>query len=48
MRWEGERQSDNVQYRRGQGGRFGGVAMRRGGTESRQLSDCGTFPCMEP
>jgi len=31
MRWEGERQSDNVEDRRGQGGGFGGVAMRRGG-----------------
>jgi len=31
MRWEDERQSDNVEDRRGQGGRFGGVSMRRGG-----------------
>jgi uncharacterized protein len=31
MRWEDERQSDNVEDRRGQGGGFGGVAMRRGG-----------------
>jgi len=31
MRWEDERQSDNVEDRRGQGGRFGGVGMRRGG-----------------
>ena len=30
MRWKGERQSDNVEDRRGQGG-FGGVGMRRGG-----------------
>ena len=31
MRWEDERQSDNVEDRRGQGGGFGGVGMRRGG-----------------
>jgi predicted metalloprotease len=31
MRWKDERQSDNVEDRRGQGGRFGGMAMRRGG-----------------
>lgn len=31
MRWEDERQSDNVEDRRGQGGRFGGVSVRRGG-----------------
>ena len=31
MRWGGERQSDNVEDRRGQGGGFGGVAIRRGG-----------------
>lgn len=31
MRWEDERQSDNVEDRRGQRGGFGGVAMRRGG-----------------
>jgi predicted metalloprotease len=31
MRWEGERQSDNVEDRRGRGGGFGGVGMRRGG-----------------
>jgi predicted metalloprotease len=31
MRWEDERQSDNVEDRRGAGGRFGGVGMRRGG-----------------
>jgi len=31
MRWEDERQSENVEDRRGQGGGFGGVAMRRGG-----------------
>ena len=31
MRWEDERQSDNVEDRRGQGGGFGGVSMRRGG-----------------
>ena len=31
MRWEDERQSDNVEDRRAQGGGFGGVAMRRGG-----------------
>ena len=31
MRWKDERQSDNVEDRRGQGGRFGGVGMRRGG-----------------
>jgi predicted metalloprotease len=30
MRWQRERQSDNVEDRRGQG-RFGGMAMRRGG-----------------
>jgi predicted metalloprotease len=31
MRWEDERQSDNVEDRRGQSGGFGGVGMRRGG-----------------
>lgn len=31
MRWGGERQSDNVEDRRGRGGGFGGVAIRRGG-----------------
>ena len=31
MRWEDERQSDNVEDRRGQGGGFGGGGMRRGG-----------------
>jgi hypothetical protein len=31
MRWEDKRQSDNVEDRRGQGGGFGGVGMRRGG-----------------
>ena len=31
MRWEDERQSENVEDRRGQGGGFGGVGMRRGG-----------------
>jgi uncharacterized protein len=31
MRWEDERQSDNVEDRRGEGGGFGGGAMRRGG-----------------
>ena len=31
MRWEDERQSDNVEDRRGQGGGFGGLTMRRGG-----------------
>jgi len=31
MRWEDERQSDNVEDRRGQGGGFGGAGMRRGG-----------------
>jgi len=31
MRWKDERQSDNVEDRRGQGGGFGGVGMRRGG-----------------
>jgi len=31
MRWEDERQSDNVEDRRGQGGAFGGVGVRRGG-----------------
>ena len=31
MRWEDERQSDNVEDRRGQGGGSGGVGMRRGG-----------------
>jgi uncharacterized protein len=31
MRWEDERQSDNVEDRRGRGGRFGGVSVRRGG-----------------
>jgi hypothetical protein len=31
MRWEDERKSDNVEDRRGQGGGFGGVAIRRGG-----------------
>jgi len=31
MRWDDERQSDNVEDRRGQGGRFGGASMRRGG-----------------
>jgi len=31
VRWEDERQSDNVEDRRGQGGRFGGVSVRRGG-----------------
>jgi predicted metalloprotease len=31
MRWERERQSDNVEDRRGQGGMFGGTAIRRGG-----------------
>ncbi len=31
MRWERERQSDNVEDRRGQGGRFGGAMIRRGG-----------------
>jgi len=31
MRWEDERQSDNVEDRRGQGGRFGGMTVRRGG-----------------
>lgn len=31
MRWEDERQSDNVEDRRGQGGIFGGRAVRRGG-----------------
>ena len=31
MRWKDERQSDNVEDRRGQGGGFGGVSMRRGG-----------------
>ena len=31
MKWEGERQSDNVEDRRGQGGGFGGLTMRRGG-----------------
>jgi len=31
MRWEDERQSDNVEDRRGQGGGFGGVGLRRGG-----------------
>ncbi|MGE5752051.1 MAG: neutral zinc metallopeptidase, partial [Deltaproteobacteria bacterium] len=31
MRWERERQSDNVEDRRGQGGMFGGATIRRGG-----------------
>ncbi len=31
MRWEDERQSDNVEDRRGQGGGFGGMSARRGG-----------------
>ena len=31
MRWGNERQSDNVEDRRGQGGGFGGVGLRRGG-----------------
>jgi predicted metalloprotease len=31
MRWKDERQSDNVEDRRGEGGGFGGVGMRRGG-----------------
>jgi hypothetical protein len=31
MRWKDERQSDNVEDRRGQGGGFGGLTMRRGG-----------------
>jgi hypothetical protein len=31
MRWKDERQSDNVEDRRGQGGGFGGLSMRRGG-----------------
>ena len=31
MRWKDERQSDNVEDRRGQRGGFGGVGMRRGG-----------------
>jgi uncharacterized protein len=31
MRWKDERQSENVEDRRGQGGKFGGAAMRRGG-----------------
>jgi len=31
MRWKDERQSDNVEDRRGQGGGFGGVGLRRGG-----------------
>jgi predicted metalloprotease len=31
MRWEDERQSDNVEDRRGQGGGFGGMSVRRGG-----------------
>jgi len=31
MRWEDERQSDNVEDRRGQSGGVGGVGMRRGG-----------------
>jgi len=31
MRWKDERQSDNVEDRRGQGGVFGGVGLRRGG-----------------
>jgi predicted metalloprotease len=31
MRWKDERESDNVEDRRGQGGGFGGMAMRRGG-----------------
>jgi predicted metalloprotease len=31
MRWERERQSGNVEDRRGQGGMFGGTAIRRGG-----------------
>jgi predicted metalloprotease len=31
MRWKDERQSDNVEDRRGQGGGFGGMSARRGG-----------------
>ena len=31
MRWKDERQSDNVEDRRGQGGVFGGAGLRRGG-----------------
>jgi predicted metalloprotease len=31
MRWGGERESDNVEDRRGEGGGFGGMSMRRGG-----------------
>lgn len=31
MRWKDERQSDNVEDRRGEGGGFGGMALRRGG-----------------
>ncbi len=31
MRWKDERQSGNVEDRRGQGGGFGGVGLRRGG-----------------
>ncbi|HLN79385.1 MAG TPA: neutral zinc metallopeptidase, partial [Candidatus Bathyarchaeia archaeon] len=31
MRWEDERQSDNVEDRRGRSGGFGGVGLRRGG-----------------
>jgi predicted metalloprotease len=43
MRWKDQRQSDHVEDRRGQG-----VAMRRGGMEGRQLSDCDTFARTEP
>ena len=38
MRWKDERQSDNVEDRRGQGGGFGGLTMRRGGIGAEPTS----------